>query len=185
MNKLILASSSPRRAELLKQLGFSFGIHRQDYDESISCSPDQAALYLAQKKNDQIEKDSDKTYITADTIVLLDEQILGKPDDSQQAEKMLQSLSGKSHEVITGVCISNVKKKIAFQSITKVWFNEISNQAIKHYVEKYQPFDKAGAYGIQEWIGLTAVRKIDGSYFNVVGLPTSELYLNLLEFGFK
>ena len=186
MNSLILASSSPRRAELLKQLGFSFTIHFQDYDESIpsNITPSDAALYIAKKKISQIDLQKNSTYITADTTVIFNNKVLGKPQSRKQAIEMISNLSGNTHRVITGVCIANYQKQSSINCITEVTFKHLRKEDILYYVEKYNPLDKAGAYGIQEWIGMIGVKEIKGSYYNVVGLPTEQVYEKLLEFGF-
>lgn len=176
---LILASNSPRRQELLRQAGYNFEVVTYDFEEVIpdDLSSETVAEYLAKEKNtfyrSQLEN---QTIITADTTVVLDQQVFNKPADKQEALKMIHTFSNKTHEVISGVCVSNLKKSISFSSRTMVTFEAISEQEAIHYVDTFKPFDKAGAYGIQEWIGLTKISKIEGSYFNVVGLPIQELY---------
>ena len=127
---------------------------------------------------------SDTVVITADTVVILNEQILGKPKNKTEAAKMLQSLSNRNHKVMTGVCIKSKDKTISFSNTTKVFFKELTSSEINYYIENYKPFDKAGSYGIQEWIGAIGITKIEGSYFNVVGLPINQLYKNLKEYFF-
>jgi len=182
--KLVLASKSPRRQQLLKELGFSFEVRiTKEADESFSddIKKETIAEYLAVKKTYPYLKDLSKTEIlvTADTIVLLDEEVLNKPQSEEEAKEMIKKLSGKSHKVITGVCLSNNKIKRSFSSKTTVFFKELTDEEISYYVSEYKPYDKAGAYGIQEWIGYIGINKIDGSYFNVMGLPVQKLYEEL------
>ena len=181
----ILASKSPRRQELLKQMGLDFRVVLKDVDESYpeGLSPAETAVYIAEKKALAFtELDKDEIVITADTIVCINEKILGKPEGEKQAFEMLSLLSGRKHEVITGVCIRSRESQQSFSELTEVYFNSLSSAEICYYIENYKPFDKAGAYGIQEWIGLVAVDKIIGSYSNVVGLPTRRLYEGLRRF---
>ena len=184
---LILASRSPRRQELLHSLGFDFEIRVRPVDESFPdyLSMQEVALYLCEKKADAFKKSElapNELVITADTIVCVDNEILNKPDDRIHAIEMLQKLSGRKHSVITGVCLKSSQKQHSFYDSTDVYFRKMSLEEIEFYVDHFQPFDKAGAYGIQEWIGCAAIEKIDGSYFNVVGLPTALLYKELLTF---
>ncbi len=184
---LILASRSPRRQELLHSLGFDFEIRVRPVDESFPdyLSMQEVALYLCEKKADAFNKGElapNELVITADTIVCVDNEILNKPDDRIHAIEMLQKLSGRKHSVITGVCLKSSQKQHSFYDSTDVYFRKMSLEEIEFYVDHFQPFDKAGAYGIQEWIGCAAIEKIDGSYFNVVGLPTALLYKELLTF---
>jgi len=177
--KIILATNSPRRRELLKQLGLSFEVKAKEIDESYPTSfrPEAVAVYIAEKKaNSFSDSISDELLIAADTIVAIDDQIFGKPANTDEAKRMLQKLSGRSHEVITGVALLYGGKIYSFFEKTIVYFRELANSEIEHYIETYKPFDKAGSYGIQEWIGLVAVERIEGSYNNVVGLPTARLY---------
>lgn len=181
---IILASKSPRRQELLKTMGLKFRVELHEVDESfpVSLTPEEAALFIAEKKAkafDQIVQD--EVVITADTIVAIDNEILGKPSDEQDGIRMLNLLSGKVHDVITGVAISYKDQFYSFTDITKVEFRVLKLEEMAFYIKHYKPFDKAGAYGIQEWIGVTAIKKIDGSYTNVVGLPTEKLYEYLLK----
>jgi septum formation protein len=181
-NKLILASNSPRRQELLKETGFLFDIFTKDIDESIpeNITIDKAAKFISEKKNIAYREFlNDEIILTADTIVVSENKVLGKPKNSSAAVEMLQELSGKTHQVISGVCISSLQKSIVFDDITQVTFKTLSNEQIDYYIENYQPFDKAGAYGIQEWIGMVGVEKIIGSYYNVMGLPIHKVYLEL------
>ncbi|MBN2892363.1 MAG: septum formation protein Maf [Bacteroidales bacterium] len=183
-----LASQSPRRQELLKDLGVDFLIaSRLDVDEQYSSVyyKEEIPIYLSDKKADaymSVLKSADRLLITADTIVWIDEQVLGKPKDKQEAIIMLKMLSGKKHEVITGITLATQQKRHSFFCSTEVWFKNLSQKEIVYYVENYKPYDKAGAYGIQEWIGYIGVEKIQGSYFNVVGLPVQRLYSELEKF---
>lgn len=185
--RLILASNSPRRKELLSGLGVQFdtrvinGID-ESYPEGLSVS--EIPLYISGKKADAYRSgmSSDELIITADTIVAVDNTILGKPVSAEDARRMLRMLSGRSHQVVTGVTLTTVKARHSFSVTTEVWFSQLSDSEIDYYVNKYSPLDKAGAYGIQEWIGYVGVERIDGSYFNVVGLPVQRLYRELLAF---
>lgn len=186
MKKLILGSGSPRRAQLLKEMGFEFDIRKSDADETIppTISPKNAAEYLAKVKSDAIEIGPNEVLLTADTIVICDEEVLAKPENSNHAREMLEKLSSKSHLVISGVCIRSSEKKFSFSNTTQVNFKQLSHTEIDRYVDIFHPMDKAGAYGIQEWIGLVGVKEIKGSYFNVVGLPCDQVYAALTsEFG--
>ena len=182
----ILASKSPRRQYLLKELGLHFDVHTKEVDESFPShlKAQQIPLYLAEKKANAFEAEiADGTVvITSDTIVWIDGQVLNKPADKADATRMLKLLSGKMHEVYTGVCLKSKHKLISFYACTKVYFKPLSEQEIEYYIDNYSPYDKAGAYGAQEWIGYIAVEKIEGSYFNVMGLPLKELYEQLLLF---
>lgn len=181
--KIILASQSPRRQQLLQETGIVFEtITKQGIDENTgNLKGKKAALFLAAHKANQYKEllKKDTIIITADTIVCLKGEILNKPENAEEAKKMLNKLSGNKHEVITGVCIQTEEKKILFAEKTKVYFKKLCNKEIDYYVEYYKPLDKAGAYGIQEWIGFIAVEKIKGSYFNVVGLPVQKIYKEL------
>lgn len=147
-------------------------------------SPEEIAVFLAIQKSDALKSTikADEILITADTIVVKEGKILNKPKDEQEASGMLTFLSDDMHEVITGVCLLNNEKKEVFSVNTKVFFKKLTKQEIDFYIKEYKPFDKAGAYGIQEWIGLIGIKKITGSYFNVVGLPIAELYQKLIQF---
>jgi septum formation protein len=184
---LILGSQSPRRKELLQQAGFSFDVHTVDFDESYPKGMEnkEVAEYIANSKNRALrELHSDSTIVTADTIVISNKKILGKPKDEADATKMLSLLSGNSHKVITGVCVSNGNNHSAFSSTTSVKVKALSIKEINYYLSNFQPFDKAGAYGIQEWFGLIAIERIKGSYYNVVGMPIDKVYKALVnEFG--
>jgi len=185
--KVILASGSPRRQSLLTEMGVKFEVvlHNdipEDFPETIPIV--KVAEFLAEKKAGfyQSEIKDNSLVITADTVVILDNEILGKPIDANDACKMLRKLSGKSHSVITGVCIQSQVKKIIFSEETKVKFKQLTDSEIHHYVENYKPYDKAGSYGIQEWIGLVGIQGIEGCYFNVMGLPVSRIYDVLLSY---
>jgi septum formation protein len=184
---IILASASPRRRFLLKQLGIEFTSVSAEVDESIpeGMNPDEIAIFLAEKKADHFEdllKDPKNILITADTLVLIDGVILGKPEDKEGAIKMLKSLSGKMHSVVTGVCIRSRDKGRSFTDWTDVYFKSLSKDEIDYYLDYYKPYDKAGAYGAQEWIGYIGIRRLEGSYFNVMGLPVHKLYEELSSF---
>jgi len=183
--KIILASNSPRRKDLLKQLGLAFEVKAKEIDESYPASfrPEAVAVYIAEKKaNSFFDNITDELLIAADTIVAIDDEIFGKPVNTGDAKRMLQKLSGRSHEVITGVALLYRGKIYSFFEKTIVYFRELTNSEIEHYIETYKPFDKAGSYGIQEWIGIIAVERIEGSYNNVVGLPTARLYREIGSF---
>lgn len=185
--KIILASKSPRRKELLSQLRIPFttvtlsGID-ETYPENLKAT--EIPEFLAEKKASEYRKrfTDNELIITADTLVILGDVVLGKPKDTEDAFKILSKLSGKVHKVITGVSISTVSETITFSSCTEVKFAEISDKDIVYYVNTFRPLDKAGAYGIQEWIGCVAVEWIKGSYYNVMGLPVHSLYEQLKKF---
>lgn len=184
MLDIILFSKSPRRQELLKLMGLNFRVMTKDVDESYpeNLSPTEVAEYIATKKAKAFDSEiNDEILITADTIVAIDNEILGKPVDAADAFRMLKLLSGRAHDVHTGVALLHQHNVVSFVDTTKVYFRELSDDEINYYIENYQPYDKAGAYGIQEWIGLTAVTRLEGSYTNVMGLPTEKLYLYLLQ----
>jgi len=183
---IILGSASPRRRDLLNGLGIKFKIMSIDYDERFpnGMKKEEIPVYLAIQKNEKFSYlITDNTIvITADTIVFLNNMIIGKPANKSEAFKMLKLLSGKKHEVITGVCIKSAEKMVSFYDISEVYFKELSDEEIIYYIENYKPYDKAGAYGIQEWIGYIAIEKIVGSFYNVMGLPIKMVYEKLLEF---
>ena len=184
--KIILGSNSPRRKEILTSMGISFSINAANIDEKVpkDISAYNYAEFLAIQKCDYLRPNlkTNEILITADTTVLIDNQILNKPNNNIEAGIMLKKISSNSHSVVTGVCISSTNKKITFTCETEVKFKKLSNQEIEFYINKYQPLDKAGSYGIQEWIGLIGVEEIKGSYTNVVGLPSSKLYNELNKF---
>ncbi len=181
--KIILGSASPRRKELLAGLDIDFDIVTKDVEESYPnhLSGVDIPIYLAEKKAIAFENEIDEhtLLITADTIVFHQGEVLGKPSSETDAKKMLQKLSGKTHQVITGVCIYSKNRKKVFHTISEVSFSILNNQEINYYIEKYKPYDKAGSYGVQEWIGFIAVEHINGSYYNVMGLPIQRLYNEL------
>jgi len=184
---IILASRSPRRRYLLEQLGLSFTVMSAEMEENIpeGLDPVKAAIYLAEEKASHFSvllKDTKNIIITADTLVVIDGQILGKPNTPKEGLHMLQILSGQMHEVITGICLRDSQKSRSFTASTHVWFKSLSDAEIVYYLENYKPFDKAGAYGIQEWIGYIGITRIEGSYFNVMGLPVQRLYEELMNF---
>lgn len=178
---IILASNSPRRRELLGGLGLDYEVRvLPDIAESYpsDLSVEQIAEYIAREKADAYRKlmAPNDLIITADTIVVVDGEVMGKPVDADDARRMLNSLSAKTHQVITGVCLLTATKQRLFSVVTDVTFKQLSNEEIDYYIEHYRPFDKAGAYGIQEWIGYVGVTAIKGSYFNVMGLPVQRIY---------
>lgn len=184
---IILASASPRRKQLLEQMGFSFSIHPKDIVEDfpIGMEPIAVAEFLSLKKAEaflESEIEANTLIITADTIVAVDGKILGKPVDKQHAAEILASLSGKTHLVVTGVTLRKKGRSTTFSATTKVTFKELKAEEIDFYLENYKPYDKAGAYGIQEWIGHVAISKIEGSFYNVMGLPTYKLHNELQTF---
>lgn len=184
--KLVLASQSPRRRELLKGLDLEFTTCSVDADESFPAELKgaDAVQYICKAKADAYRPQlNDNTIaITADTVVILDDKIIGKPKSYDEAFSMIRSLSGRVHEVITAVCIFSKEKCVEFYSSTEVHFSTLTNEEINYYIEKYKPFDKAGSYGVQEWIGYIGIEKIVGSYFNVMGLPVKRLYDELKTF---
>jgi septum formation protein len=182
--KVVLASNSPRRKELLSGLGIDYEVKTlPDIDESFpeGLTEVETATYIARAKADVYRNimQSDELIITADTIVWLDGEVMGKPLDGEDARRMLRALSGKTHQVITGVCLMAIDSQKAFATVTDVTFCHLSEEEIDYYVERYRPMDKAGSYGIQEWIGFVGVESISGSYFNVMGLPIQRLYTEL------
>jgi septum formation protein len=180
---IILASKSPRRQELLQLMGLDFSIELKEVDESYptDLSAESIAIHIAEKKAKAFEASPEQIIITADTIVAVDNEILGKPENEAEAFGMLKKLSGKMHTVYTGVCIKHKGKIHSFYDETEVFCRNLNDEEIAHYIKYYQPFDKAGSYGIQDWFGITAVEKINGSYTNVMGLPTEKLYKKLME----
>ncbi|WP_200979585.1 Maf family nucleotide pyrophosphatase [Echinicola sp. 20G] len=181
--KIILASKSPRRQELLKGLDLIFDTKLKDVNEDFPANlPDnEVAAFLAEKKAMAFENDlnEDEILITSDTTVLIDKKVLNKPKDKDEAIHMLKQLSGNIHHVITGVCIFDKTKKVVFDDMTEVHFKHLSMEEMEYYIDKYHPFDKAGSYGIQEWIGYAAVDKIIGSFYTVMGLPVHRIYEEL------
>ena len=187
LKDIILGSASPRRQYLLEKLDIPFRVLTrnisEDYPENLV--REEIPLFLAEKKADAFEEDLlhlNTILITADTIVLLDENVLDKPAGREQAVKTLTALSGRKHQVITGVCLSSKQKRKSFSVTTDVYFRTLTNNEINYYIEHYKPYDKAGAYGIQEWIGYVGIDRIEGSFYNVMGLPVKALYDELLIF---
>jgi septum formation protein len=186
MQKLILASKSPRRSQLLLEAGFEFTVQTFDVDESFpeDMPVENVAPMLAQKKAQAAKHllNDQEIVISADSVVILDNVIYNKPADYTEAFSMLSKLSGKTHRVITGVCLLSKKKEMVFSSVSKVTFEKLSPEEIDYYIQKCEPFDKAGSYGVQDWIGLCKVKKIQGTYANVMGLPVDLVYKNLKKF---
>lgn len=184
--KITLASNSPRRRELLKGLNLDFEVKiikgiKEDYPNDLPV--EEIPKYIAKEKAAAYTPSENEVLLTADTIVVLDGKVMGKPQDSSEAHQMLQLLSGKVHQVITGVCLTTTNNQITFSETTAVTFRELSREEIDYYITHYKPFDKAGAYGIQEWIGYAGVTKIDGSFYNVMGLPVEKVYEALKGIG--
>ena len=184
---IVLASNSPRRRELLAGLGIEFEVRvLPDIDESYLADLPvmQIAEYIAHKKASAYlltMKDNDLV-ITADTVVIIGNEVLGKPKDEEDAKRMLRLISGKTHQVVTGVCLTTTKQQRHFSVSTDVTFKDLPENEINYYITKYKPFDKAGAYGIQEWIGYVGVTSLNGSYFNVMGLPVQKLWEELKKY---
>ena len=186
--RIILASNSPRRKELLAGIGIDFEVRvLQDIDESYPADlPIQdTAEYISKKKAAAYREQlaDDELVITADTIVVVDDEVMGKPADEQDASSMLHKLSGKTHQVITGVTLTTKERQQSFSVLTDVTFKQLSDEEIDYYITHYHPMDKAGAYGIQEWIGYIGVTGLNGSYFNVMGLPVQRIYEALKTYG--
>jgi len=184
---LILASESPRRQYLLKELGLDFEILASNVSEHYpdNLTPVQIAVYLAELKSDNFDASrfpENTILITADTIVSIDDEILGKPGNYKEAVCMLQKLSGRKHNVITAVCLRSRSRQKTFHVLSSVYFKELSMEEIDYYIGNFRPFDKAGSYGVQEWIGYIGISKIEGSFFNIMGLPVKEMYEELLLF---
>lgn len=180
--KLILASASPRRQFLLKEIGLTFTIDPPHIDESFPADMpiERVPSYLAEKKAAAlIDKITDEVVLASDTVVILGDQILNKPADRAEAIQMLSDLSGKTHTVITAVCLKSKTKTDCFEDRTDVTFKKLTREEIEFYVDHYKPYDKAGAYGAQDWIGMVAIEKIVGSYFTVMGLPIHKVYERL------
>lgn len=178
MDKLILASGSPRRKQLLEQAGYTFSVINADVDETnpVGMPGTDVPAFLARRKADAVAaKYPGSVVLAADTVVLLDDDILGKPQDEAAAKAMLKRLSGRKHRVVTGVCIQKDEEQRCFTTTTDVYFRELDAPAIDYYVHQFRPFDKAGGYAIQEWIGLTGIEKINGDYYNVMGLPIGDV----------
>lgn len=185
--KLILGSASPRRQELLKSLGFEFRNNPVKVDETIwpkDLEAQEIPLYLAELKADAYEEElkEDELLITADTIVWCDGKIFNKPANFAEGKKMLETLSGKMHEVFTAVCLKSANKQTTFFDVSKVYFKKLKSTEIEYYLTNFSPYDKAGGYGVQDWIGYIGIDKIEGSFYNVMGLPVKDLYEELIKF---
>lgn len=181
-SKLILASQSPRRKQLMEMAELDFEVLVADVDETNppGMPGELVPEHLAKKKADAVQHlVKDAIVIAADTIVLLDHHILGKPKDAAHAIQILKQLQGRMHKVVTGVCIQKGDRQVSFSTTTEVYFRKLSDSQIEHYVSNYKPFDKAGAYAIQEWIGIVGIEKINGDYYNVMGLPIGEVVQHL------
>ena len=177
--KIILASNSPRRKELLSSLGYDFEVVKVDCDEAYPSALDinEVAGYLSKLKADAyVELQEGQLLITSDTIVVQGNTVLGKPKSKSEAHEMIKSLSNSTHEVHTGVTIRSLKKSVTKTDVSKVTFSEINDEENEYYLENYKPFDKAGSYGIQEWIGMAKITKIEGSFYTIMGLPTHLVY---------
>ncbi|MBS1934011.1 MAG: septum formation protein Maf [Bacteroidetes bacterium] len=186
MERIVLASQSPRRKQLLEWAEIEFDLVVKETDESFptDLSIENIPVYIARNKAMAVQKQvgNNKTILAADTVVVLNNEIIGKPKNREDAVKILSALSGNKHLVITGVVIKKNEKEISFADITEVWFHELSQQQIEFYVDKYKPYDKAGAYAIQEWIGVVGIKKINGDFYNVMGLPVSRVVQELNNF---
>lgn len=181
--KVVLASKSPRRQELIKNLGLDFDIRTKEVEEIYPSSllPSEVPSFLAKLKAQPLIDTlvQNEVLLTSDTVVILENKVLGKPNDLEHAKQMIRNLSGKSHEVVTGVHLESQKHSVTFTVSTQVFLKELNEEEVEYYVENYKPLDKAGAYGIQEWIGQIGVEKIEGSYYNVVGLPVARVWKEL------
>lgn len=184
MAKYVLASQSPRRKQLLEWAEIDFEIivvpTGETYPEGLS--PEEIAVHIARQKGEAVKNKTNKTIIAADTIVVWGDEIIGKPKDRDDAITILQKLSGQHHKVITGVVIAGTEKQVAFADVTDVEFHPLTIEQITFYIDKYKPYDKAGAYAIQEWIGVVGIKKISGDFYNVMGLPVSRVVQELSSF---
>jgi septum formation protein len=185
--QLILGSASPRRQELLKSLGFEFLNKPVKVDETNwpkDLQAQEIPLYLAELKADAYEEELKETdlLITADTIVWCEGKVFNKPENFAEAKKMLQTLSGKMHEVFTAVCLKSASKQTTFYDVSKVYFKKLKDEEIEYYLTNFSPYDKAGSYGVQDWLGYIGIDKIEGSFYNVMGLPVKDLYEELIKF---
>jgi len=179
MMKILLASQSPRRKELLSSLGFNFEVVKIDCEEILPdhIKIENAASYLSELKANAFRNlEKDEVLITADTVVAIDDQILGKPTNEENAKQMLRKLSGKTHQVFTGITIKTISKTFTETDVADVEFEHISDDEIDFYTKNYKPFDKAGSYGIQEWLGMAKIKKMNGSFYTIMGLPTHLVY---------
>ncbi len=183
---LILASQSPRRRQLLQEAGFDFTVHSIDIDESFpdTLPVQEVAPWLAQRKAQAASHliEDREIILSADSVVILNGKIYNKPAGYEEAFAMIRALSGNRHTVVTGICLLSKEREKVLSGISEVWFAELSDAEIDHYIREYRPFDKAGAYGVQEWIGLCKIVRIEGTYANVMGLPVDLVYHALLEF---
>ena len=181
--KILLASKSPRRRELVSLMGLPYDTVDIEVDEHVdgAIEASQVAEATARKKAAAYSKPigDDEVLIASDTVVVLDGKVLGKPHDREEAQHMLQGLAGRCHQVYSGVCLRSQSGTKSFSECTQVWFRKLTNQEIDYYIDRYKPYDKAGAYGIQEWIGMVGIERIEGCYYNVMGLPTARLYKEL------
>ena len=189
LNKIniILASGSPRRQQFFKEMDLHYTIRLKEIEEIYPehLQAEEITNFLAELKANAFENElkENDVLVTSDTIVWLNGKALGKPKDYEDAFEMLQQLANQTHEVITSVCLKSIDKTEVFHCVTKVTFANLSDEAIRYYLDNYQPFDKAGSYGIQDWIGLVGISKIEGSYTNVVGLPTEMLFQKLMNYA--
>ncbi|MDP4222601.1 MAG: Maf family nucleotide pyrophosphatase [Bacteroidota bacterium] len=184
--RILLGSRSPRREQLLRDLGLRFEVVTKNWDEEYphGLKAEEIALHVATQKAEVFRPEikDNEIVITADTIVWCDGRILDKPTDPVDARRIIREISGNTHEVITAVCLLSRRKKVSFFSSTKVTFEKLSDEEIDYYISNFNPYDKAGAYGIQDWIGIAACSRIEGSYFNVMGLPVDQVYRELQKF---
>ena len=183
--KILLASNSPRRRELLTNLGYDFEVVSIDCDEIYpeNIAVENIAEFLSNLKSNSFRNlENDEVLITADTIVAIENEVLGKPKDEVHAQEMLRKLSGKTHQVFTGITIRNKEKSISKTDIAHVEIDELSDDEINFYIKNYKPFDKAGSYGVQEWFGMAKIKKIEGSFYTIMGLPTHLVYSILKDF---
>lgn len=185
-HKIVLASKSPRRQELMKGLDISFEVRTMEVDENFppALQREEIPLFLSKLKAQAFlpEMKENEVVITADTVVWVNDHVLNKPEDRNEAIAMVKELSGNHHVVYTGVTITSKEKTISFFDETKVYFETLTQEEIEYYIDKYQPYDKAGSYGVQEFIGYMGINKLEGSYFNVMGLPVHQVYKKLMEF---
>jgi septum formation protein len=185
-HKIVLASKSPRRQELMKGLDISFEVRTMEVDESFppALQREEIPLFLSKLKAQAFlaEMKENEVVITADTVVWVNDHVLNKPEDRDEAIAMVNELSGNHHVVYTGVTITTKDKALSFYDETKVYFEALTQEEIEYYIDKYQPYDKAGSYGVQEFIGYMGINKLEGSYFNVMGLPVHQVYKKLMEF---
>ncbi len=183
MERIVLASQSPRRKQLLEWAEVPFDVVIKETDElyPADLAVEDIPVYIARNKALAVKQElsHDRIILAADTVVVLNERIIGKPKDRNNAIEILQALSGQRHEVITGVVILAPELEVSFADITQVWFHDLTNEQIIFYVDKYKPYDKAGAYAIQEWIGVTGIKSVSGDFYNVMGLPASRVVQEL------